>query len=90
MGANGGSGDGGEGRPDLSMSAVNERLRQFIISHREAEARGEHRPFAESDALLAAMAEEALAKQAEGERLKAEAEARLERLELDRRGGRLQ
>ena len=72
------------------MSAVNERLRRFIIEHREAEARGEHRPFAESDALLAAMAGEALAKQAEGERLKAEAEARLERLELDRRGGRLQ
>src|SRR5689334_7921886 len=63
-------------RADLSPRAVNARLRAFIISHREAEARGEHRPFAESDALLAAMAEEALAKQAEAQVAEAELELR--------------
>jgi hypothetical protein len=83
-------GDGDKSRPDLCMSAVNERLRRFIISHREAEAQGEHRPFAESAALLAAMAEDALRRQEEAERKLAEADAKLERMEFDWRGGRLQ
>ena len=38
-------GDGGKGGPDLSMSAVNARLRAFIAEHRAAEANGERRPF---------------------------------------------
>jgi hypothetical protein len=80
------SDNGGEGGPDLSMSAVNARLRAFVIEHREALARGDPRAFRESDRLLCAWAEDALRRQEEAERLKAEAE----RLEFDRRGARLQ
>jgi hypothetical protein len=83
-------GNGGEGRPDLSMSAVNARLRAFVIEHREAAARGEERALRESDRLLAAWATEALERQEEAERKLAEAQAKVERLEFDRRGGRLQ
>lgn len=81
--------NGGDGEPDLSMSAVNARLRAFVAEYR-ARPKGERRPFAESDALLAAMAESALAQQAEAEEALAQAEAKLERLELEQRGGRLQ
>jgi hypothetical protein len=81
-----GDGDGGEGPPDLSLGAVNARLRAFVIEHREAEARGEERALRQSDRLLAAWAENALTDQEEAQRKLAEAE----RMEFDRRGGRLQ
>lgn len=79
-------GDSDEGGPDLSMTGVNERLSAFVAEHKAALARGEHGPFAQSNALLAAMAEEAL---------EAQARAALDRAELERRmlaqhGGRLQ
>ncbi len=86
------SGDGNDeiGQPadvakvvDVSMAGVNARLRAFIGEVRGAEARGERRPFAESDVLLAAMAEDALRRQEEAERRLAE----LERRELESRGG---
>lgn len=83
-------GDGGKGGPDLSMSAVNARLRAFIAEHRAAEANGERRPFRESDALLCAMAEDALEAQARADLAKAEAQAKAERTEYEQRGGRLQ
>ena len=71
---------------DLSMIAVNQRLRRFIEEHRAAQARGERGPFTQSNALLCGMAEQAL---------EAQARAALERAELERRmlamrGGRLQ
>ena len=87
------SGDSDEGRPDVSPAAVNQRLSAFVSEHKTALAKGDPRALRESDRLLCAMAEEALAKQAEGERLKAEAElaqAKLERLTLEQRGGCLQ
>ncbi len=86
------SGDGDEG-PDLSMNAVNTRLRQFIAEHRAALARGEHGPFARSDVLLAAMCEQALEVQARAALDRAEAQRRLAEVEADgwrRHGGRMQ
>jgi hypothetical protein len=82
-------GDSDERGPDLSMSAVNQRLSAFVAEVR-ARPEGEQRPFAESDKLLAKMCENALAYQAEGERLKAEAQAKVERMEYEQRGGRVQ
>ena len=79
-----------KGRPDLSMSAVNARLVAFVAEHKAALARGEERALRESDRLLCAMCENALAYQEEAERKRAEADAKLERMEFDRRGGRLQ
>lgn len=87
------SDNGDEGRPDLSPAAVNQRLRRFVIEHREAQAKGDPRALRESDRLLAAWAEEVLAKQeeaalaqAEAQRLKAKVEANGWRM----RGGRMQ
>jgi hypothetical protein len=100
---NGGEGSGAEidrlaaksvavrdGRPDLSPAAVNGRLCAFVSEHKAALAKGDPRALRESDRLLCAMVEEALAKQAESERKFAEAVAKLERMEFDQRGGRLQ
>lgn len=83
-------GDSDEGGLDTSMNAVNARLAAFVSEHKAALAEGDPRAFRESDVMLAAWAEEALAYQAEGERLKAAAQARLERLEYEQRGGRVQ
>jgi hypothetical protein len=77
-------------RPDLSPSAVNARLAAFVAEHREAQARGDPRALRESDRLLAAWAEDALQRQDEAESKLAEADAKLERMEFDRCGGRLQ
>jgi hypothetical protein len=82
--------DSGDEGLDLSMTEVNQRLSQFIAEHKAALARGEQGPFAESDKLLAAWAADALEYQAQTERLRGEALAKIERMEFDRRGGRLQ
>ncbi len=79
-----------DGRPDLSPAAVNSRLASFIAEHKAALAKGDPRALRESDRLLCSWAEEALAQQAEAEEALAQAEAKLERLELEQRGGRLQ
>lgn len=78
-------GDSDEGGPDTSMNAVNQRLRQFVAEVR-ARPEGEQRRFAESDKLLAAWAEDALAYQEKAARDRAE----LERRTLAQRGERLQ
>jgi hypothetical protein len=75
---------------DVSMAAVNARLRVFVAEHREKQARGERGRFFESVALLCAMCEQALEAQEAADRKLAEAEAKLERLELEQSGGRLQ
>jgi len=84
------SSDGDEGGLDLSMGAVNKRLRRDLAEHRDALARGDPRALRESDQLLASIVEDSLTRQAEAARKLAEIDAQLERLELDRRGGRLQ
>lgn len=71
---------------DLSMTAVNERLRSFVGEVRAAEARGEHGSFAASDKLLAKMCENALAYQEKAALDRAEVERRM----LAQRGERLQ
>lgn len=83
-------GDDSDDRPDLSQAAVNARLRAFVVEHREAAAKGDPRALRESDRLLAAMCENALAYQEEAERKRAEADAKLERMEYEQRGGQLQ
>ena len=60
-------------RPDLSRDAVSRRLRSFVAEHRAKPAGG---PFAESDAILCAWAEDVLAYQEK---------AAIERAELERR-----
>jgi len=81
-----GGGDGDEGGPDVSQSAVNARLASFVAEHKAAQARGDPRAFRDSDVLLCALAEDALATQAEAQRKLAE----VERVEFAMRGGRLQ
>lgn len=71
---------------DVSMAAVNARLRAFITGHREAQARGEERAFRESDVLLASWIEDALTRQEAAELKLAE----VEREALQTRGGRVQ
>ena len=75
---------------DLSQAAVNQRLSAFVAEHKAALAGGEERALRESDRLLCAMAENALADQEGAQRKLAEAQAKVERLEFDRRGGKLQ
>jgi hypothetical protein len=75
---------------DLSPAAVNARLAAFIAEHKEALARGDPRALRESDRLLCAICEEALQAQAEGDHNLALVEAKVERLQLEQRGGRLQ
>ena len=77
-------------RPDLSRDAVNRRLRSFVAEHRAKPAGG---PFAESDALLCAWAEDVLAYQEKAAIERAELERRLAEAEAEgwrRRGERLQ
>jgi hypothetical protein len=75
---------------DVSIAAVNARLRAFIAEHREAQARGERGRFFESDALLCAMCEQALEAQGAADRKLAEVEAKLELKAFEQSGGRLQ
>lgn len=99
-GASAMSDNGDEGRVDVSPAAVNARLAAFVAEHREAQARGDPRALRESDALLAAMCEQALEAQAradlaqaEGQRRLAEIQRRLAEVEADgwrMRGGRMQ
>ena len=79
-----------DGRPDLSPAGVNQRLSAFVSEHKAALAKGDPRAFRESDVLLCAMAEQALEAQDVAARNLAKAEAKLERLELEQRGGRVQ
>ena len=79
-------GGGGEiGQPaagdwsDVSMVAVNARLRAFITEVR-ARPEDDERPFSESDAMLASWAEEALARQEAAELKLAEVERQALRL----------
>jgi hypothetical protein len=91
-GDDGGAPDGGGGaetaRPDVSPAAVNERLAAFVAGQKAASARGE--ALRECDLMLAEWAEDALRRQQAAEMNAAIAEAGLERMHLDRRGGRLQ
>jgi hypothetical protein len=85
---------------DVSIEAVNARLRAFVAEVR-ARPEGDAPPFRESDALLCAMAEDALAHVAKAEADLARCKANEERLDEAKRiddaarewresGGRLQ
>jgi hypothetical protein len=97
MGANDGNdGNGGEDL-DLSMRGVTARLSAFVAEHKAALAKGDSRASSESERRLAAWSEEALERQEqalkrqeEAERKLAEAVAKVELIEFEQAGGRLQ